>query len=1143
MKKQLLLLVGAIVAFAAHAQLYLCGADFGWNSDSPKEVTLSDGWYNFQVSGDFKMSRTTGSWDDFNGNSLDFDGNAWTDNGSIKENTLVASTKDTGDKAAPSGYSYLRVSSDFTKIQASKDGNFSGGSVVTQTYKLKGTFTGTGWTLVDLPYEHTFDGSQGEQQYGLDDGKGGFKSGGTTFSGQKLTWTISGNLGNDKIAANYKGKVRFSVEGDVFTIEPVGATETVYELWSNFRNGETFLAYALNEANNYSYTLNFEGDETGTKAGLHVNGNWKGAGNASAYDGNTKTYNMTTTEGGDITFAAGLMGAVKFVLNVADNTLTVSGGQINQGGDEPGTYTVYFYDRNNVGTDLYVHIWKGEGNNAVTFKPWGKHDEIKMKSTGKYILRDGKYFPLYVLNFSWNQTPEKILIWNGNSDNEKKFVEDVKFVNNGYYTNGSTVVEQNLSPVEMGDVYLYFHFKEDLIFEATNGKNAATYCNVMKGENYIGGLVRNDAHKMELVSEKYQIHRYKLTPEELAEGNNVEFSFQNKDGSWATFRASYAEKFNQARWTEFIYSSAKRDVPNVGNNKQYAVQTYLSWSDFAELDAKGRPCAYLVGEGAIDGLTWSPADAVEFVNKDGACFYIPVNITGQKTTFFKVSWVNVKHYKENATEGMTCDARDWATFDLGIVGIDDQFKYPADSYTPSIKLSSEMGQSVNCAIFGVNTSVKYCNYNQYNFTIEGKKLPAGTYYVVIDTHDTCRTVTLVDFNPNPSVEVEHSDVIPVGLTPDQAKALHRHYNHLGCASYNGHIPMDKVNICSGSLTIHGSSGLDISDSGFDIEYTVEMNGDKVMSHKGKPAKITMDFLPLASSEAIAVRACYTDKERSEKTYNGEVYRAGRKGTGLTFHSRIGQNTIEIPANLAAPVAEINNAKYAIDYDGVYGVLIDDIKMEVTTDYNVYGDLTFEFDDPTYDTSRRVHIIDDNYPLKSAYSTSSLAGWTPLQLSEDSDFSNYDFDGGSNDWSSKIIKSGVNVPVYLSKYTTVSDKALLENKTVKGVAHAIYPFLYELTPTLHIEEETEPSAAPRRAATATLPDNLDGFAISHFSQSTPISKEVNANNAVSGIENVAVDADAAADAEFYNMQGVRVFDPAPGVYLMRKGDKVTKVVVR
>lgn len=1134
MKKVLLLMVGAIVAIAAQAQLYLCGDNISWDSTSPKEVTLSDGWYSFQVSGGFKMSRTKGDWEAFNGNSLDFDATKWTDNGQIKENTLTASTKDAGNKTAPDGYSYLRVSSDFTKIQASKDGNFEGGGgQVTTTYQLKGSFTDN-WQLVNLPFEYTFDGTQGAQEYGIVDADNNFYAGGIAFSGETVTWKISGNSGNNTIVAGYKGTVKFSVSGDVLTVEEVGEVvpTTVYELWTNFRNGDTFVGKLLNEENNYSFTLEFLGDETGTKAGLHVDGEWRGASNTSAYDGNAKTYNMTTTQGGDITFAEGLKGAVTFVLNVADNTLSVSGGTIEQGGgdDDENSYTIYFYDRNNVGTDIYVHIWTGE----ATFKPWGKDDEIKMQPTGKYIFRDNNYYPLYVLNFSWNKTPEKILIWNGDAISEKKFVTDIVFVNNGYYTNGATVVETDLSPVDMGTAqdYIYFHLKEDLIYEGINAAETPVYCNVLNNGSYIGGSARDEAHKMELVSSKYQIYRYKLSEAE-AEGNDVEFSFQNRSGlgkDWATFRATLSEKFNQARWTEFIYATAKRGINGV--DTQYAVQTYITWPEFAELDAQGRPALYLVGEGAIEGLGWDPANPMTYLNQDGSCFYIPVTIKGTQLTFFKMSWVNAGYYKEHATPGMTNDARDWATFDLGIVGVDDKFAYPDNSYVLNIVAGGTLGQDVNCTVFATNTSVKYCNYNQYNWTIEGTKLTPGQYYVVVDTHDTCRTVTLVNFDPNPSVKVSDTEINTITLGSDQAIALHHHYDHLGLASHNGHIPMDKVNTCEGTLTITGSSGLDINNAGFDIQYTVSMNGDEVVSYTGKPGSIHMNYLPLASSNDIEIRAMYTD-----------VARDGRNGTGLTFHSRRGEASVEIPATMPAPVATINNSLYVKPADDApYGVLLDDITLECVTDYNVYGDLTFDFDVPDADTSRRVEIIHENHQLYPLMDVSVLNGWTPLVLSEENDFANYDFEGGSNDWSSKIIQEGVNVPVFLSRYTDITSKELLEDKTVTGMAYAIYPFIYETSPSVEVVPENG-SSAPRKAP-AVLPNDMSGFAISQFARSTPISIDVDAKGAISGVENVAADMEADGDAEYYTISGVRVQGaPAPGIYLRRQGDKVAKVVVR
>lgn len=50
----------------------------------------------------------------------------------------------------------------------------------------------------------------------------------------------------------------------------------------------------------------------------------------------------------------------------------------------------------------------------------------------------------------------------------------------------------------------------------------------------------------------------------------------------------------------------------------------------------------------------------------------------------------------------------------------------------------------------------------------------------------------------------------------------------------------------------------------------------------------------------------------------------------------------------------------------------------------------------------------------------------------------------------------------------------------------------------------------------------------------------ANRDGAGVENIAVD--AAAPVEYYNLQGVRVAEPANGIFIRRQGNKVTKVAL-
>lgn len=49
--------------------------------------------------------------------------------------------------------------------------------------------------------------------------------------------------------------------------------------------------------------------------------------------------------------------------------------------------------------------------------------------------------------------------------------------------------------------------------------------------------------------------------------------------------------------------------------------------------------------------------------------------------------------------------------------------------------------------------------------------------------------------------------------------------------------------------------------------------------------------------------------------------------------------------------------------------------------------------------------------------------------------------------------------------------------------------------------------------------------------------------VAGVENVVVDNDETKPVEYYNIQGVRVQNPTSGLYIVRRGSKVSKVVIR
>lgn len=68
-------------------------------------------------------------------------------------------------------------------------------------------------------------------------------------------------------------------------------------------------------------------------------------------------------------------------------------------------------------------------------------------------------------------------------------------------------------------------------------------------------------------------------------------------------------------------------------------------------------------------------------------------------------------------------------------------------------------------------------------------------------------------------------------------------------------------------------------------------------------------------------------------------------------------------------------------------------------------------------------------------------------------------------------------------------------------------------------------------------NSARVALSEEAEAKKTSADVLAATSVESIETES------GEAEYFNMQGIRVLDPVPGIYVVRRGDKVTKEVVR
>lgn len=937
-----------------------------------------------------------------------------------------------------------------------------------------------------------------------------------------------------------------------------------YVLWDNFSTGDelektqTFVPHTAH----FDVTYTFDGTETGRlfKVERLLNGRpvtgrrWCVQRNSAEYvpsEVGTSYSPLSATGTDNVVLPKGIRGTVTISVYVDEDGVPerfhIKGGHFGDGPDED--YTVYFYDTTSTGSHNapYAYMWRKEaGDKTSEYTAWWGTDKEKgkMEATGKYVYVDGVYYPAYKLSFNWENTPQHIIIHNNNT----KYTDastDCIFVNGGFYHSGSTAADTEArelveKPGEQPATF-YMHWKEDWIQSSKMGADGKPLhnprCYVYSGAlgdiNAVWAAAKEmttidefapsistdpntfatDEARM-TITEKYQIWKCDFTGAEMKEKSDVCFLMMGDDDKVWVY-ASRSGGFAEPEFlSKYIFATATG-----ANSARYAVQSFIPFEDFKQLDAQGRPSVYLVGNdnGAIDGLQWTDMLNTKKIDAEQGCFYIPLTVSGGKDAQFKMSWINPADaiQRNHITKGEDDSARQWATFDLGIFGVDDIYKYPENYEKPEFK-KAYAGDIVPSAFCRPWESIRYLNYNQYNWFISKDVLNfEGKCYVVVDPHSTCRTVTVIPYDPNPTVGISASNFGTMKLTEQQAKMFHGdHSSHLNGAAHNGHIYMDRVNYCSGDIEIHKSH--ENLRNAFDLTYSIYMNGDMVLEHDNPDDKLHLDYMPMAASGEVGVRCTYENKI-----------------THLTFHSKLGEgqfNAGEIsfpqpqPIELTAIKVKDPGLEHNPDMAGNIGVLLQDVPFVVNDKtYEYYAD--FEFDQ-----GERAEILHPTHRIVGAYAQwlgdMTLNGWQFLDLDN-----NYDFENGTNDWSTLFSKDENNAWIYL---TNTGENI----SSVTGKIYAVYPFFYQIEPTI-----SNPASAPRKAGDNVAPHDISSTThnVTYVMHEVPLTVTVQ-DGVLSSVDNVAVDA-TEADAEYFTISGIRVEgDLAPGIYLRRQGDKVTKVVI-
>lgn len=810
---------------------------------------------------------------------------------------------------------------------------------------------------------------------------------------------------------------------------------------------------------------------------------------------------------------------------------------VDKGGVDPdpttGQYTIYFYDKEDLGS-VKVHIW-----GTSTLHPF-KDIQETMTPMNKYVQVGSEYYPVYMYTFDWDKEPSGLMFYK-TGDGDKQ-TGDCRFINNAFYTNDNNVGVTGLKIVDRRDdvVTVYMHWKEDLIAYADGN---IPYCRPFGGDD-AGAIDKTNGHAMYLVDKNYQIWGYDIQKDELDNYNNIWFASFRNDGSKVDhYIASNAPKYDRPNWYKYIFTVH-------GGN--YAAQSYVTYDEFTAELAKGYQNLYVTGgvsDNKYDGVTikvddgsssskalsWDPTKAIKVSpdTKNDPVFFLHLNpdLTNKKVTAFKLSWMDTNSYRTKNGRDLTDNSRDWATYDLGIIGLND--KLAADNPSWGISMDSDNKQT----FFLYNKANPLLEYNQFDWTITESNMSGSgvsEYYCVVDMHPDCRTVTLCSFNPQPSVSVTPGEVHTGTLTPQQAIGFHDELNALRGSDVNGHVMFEKVNYLSGSVIVTGAPGVTnnvLTNANFKREYTISLDGNKLFS-VDHPATYNVDFLPLDKSSEMTIANKYTSTV-----------------TNLSFHSRTGKADITVPAAFQAPVVEaVDNAEYV--YSETTGKMRAYAKLNVThtnpNNHHVYTDFEIKDNGGSKVYKSPVAHQDDEY-FKEQSSMPCMM-WTPCTSPEQ-------WNKAEHDWSSKCVESfnnnNVVIPFFINDALLASDFQNfkkgdeLPQKTFDVSLDVVYPILYSSKPTVTETASVNPTAMTLAQTGSEIPDDLSDFGLSFYRTTGTATVQTRAN--VTGVDDVFGDAEADnadAPAEYYTISGVRVNgDLAPGIYVVRRGNKVTKEVVK
>lgn len=811
---------------------------------------------------------------------------------------------------------------------------------------------------------------------------------------------------------------------------------------------------------------------------------------------------------------------------------------------------VYFADTDSWGAAAtQVHIWSQTGE----YSPY--LNDPAMEDTGCYFRVDDVWAKVYKLEYYYPYDERGVLF-----HSEGKLTADCELVDGAlyYYAGNKKPVKAVESPVLSEEIpaekipgKLFVNLGANQMMQSGLWEEpcAHVYRREAGNTDYESILPEygSDEYKAEVMT-KVRDGFYEITVDDINNCNDVIFYYSriNEKGEHTykdlAFPASRGAHNDPSTWATFIY--------DIGIDCVH--QSYLTPEEYDQGWAETPQCLYMTGNSLVTGYAEDDPIHSKAIESDEDVYIHKFSITEGDIATFKLSRFDVaeaaaKHGFTTSGEDATYDfQRGWATFNLGIVGCQpeedgwyDKFIYsPGDGQTRQVRL-------------WLNTSMNFNSYTQYPWRIgEGEGgVNGGDYWLVIDLHEQDHSLTLLDFDPNPGITVTPGEISQYKLDYPTAMKLHDG-DLLAATDANGMVWFDKVNVVSGRAQVETVGDEILDNHEFSVIYTIYSENIPVGHFEDVSAPVEIPFIAAGTTAQLAVRARYTHNETGRsfcsRYASGDFTSANPK-----FPHQRGEVTygtsfryFKDDKDMADGVVTLGGV---VDLD--YG-FVEDNPYAYFADYEIAG-LEVEGIPSSSDHSLvdAAHFMAANPAFQKYLGMYSETPWMPNMDGEGEEY------WAENNWSAYVTEEG-HLPMLITqlKRGEPGDKdALTGAIDAKAYVdlHAIYPFLVR---DLSLgKAATVVNTQPKKASlesevvpAAILPDDLTGFRIVNVH--TTVRSEVDfSGSPISGTENVSLDIETsdAASTIYHNMGGVRLDGSPylPGLYLMTRGDKTVKVVIR